>query len=294
MSKLFQLLIPSVILLSGLKAECPSIDSLPVLNSAGDNFYCAFDWADDFPWEHELPLDACLGRRFDEMDNVDMDAAGGFYIIGGLIVKAGCTLYGYSEPGFDGDLIQYDGPATFPNGCTGNSCPPVKNSINWGFSSFKCRCRQEPIICQPSDHYVTIMQCDNMDNDVEVTCSYTKTIGTTWTNDVTNSMSIDVTIKNAMSASFFEFFEAELGISGTTGYDWTHTSSEAKSDTEEFKVETVVYPNSILIIEGAEGECGGNNVKTELFRFTSTDRDGNIISQTREFGNGNNTNIIIY
>jgi len=133
------------------------------------------------------------------------------------------------------------------------------------------------------------MQCDNMNNDVETKCSYTKTIGTTWTTEASNSMSIDATIEASMSSSFFGFFSAELGLSVSTGYDWTQTSSQAKSETQEFKVEAVVHPNSILIIEGAEGNCGGNNVKTELFRFTSTDGNGNIISQKLEYFNGNNT-----
>merc|ERR1712064_222228 len=153
--------------------------------------------------------------------------------------------------GFTGDRIEYNGPATFPDSCTGNNCPPYKNGDHWGFPSFKCRCQQDPIICQPSDQYVTIMQCDNSNNDVEAKCTYTKTIGTTWTTEVSNSMSIDATIEYAMSASFFSFFSEELGISVSTGYDWTHTSSEAKSETQEFKVETVVNPHSILIIEGA-------------------------------------------
>ena len=37
-----------------------------------------------------------------------------------------------------------------------------------------------------------------------------------------------------------------------------------------------------LIIEGAEGECGGNNVKTELFRFTSINKKGDITSRSVE------------
>merc|ERR1711962_329814 len=137
-----------------------------------------------------------------------------------------------------------------------------------------------------------IMQCDNSNNDLEAKCRYVKTIGTTWTAEASKSMSIDTTIEASMSASFFSFFSTEIGVSITTGYDWGHTSSQAKSETETFEVEAVVAPYSILIIDGAEGECGGNNVKTELFRFTSTDRAGNIISQTFENMNGNNTTIV--
>merc|ERR1712126_134913 len=111
----------------------------------------------------------------------------------------------------------------------------------------------------------------------------------TWTSSASESMSIDTTIEEAMSASFFSFFSEDIGMSTTTGYDWTHTSSEAKSETEEFLVEVVVDAHSLLIIEGAEGDCGGNNVKTELFRFTSMDANGNVISQKLEYMNGNQT-----
>jgi len=292
-----QLITLFAILISPLNAECPNIDDLPVMNEAGDNFYCAFNWHDEMPWNHDIPLEACIydWMKSDYMDGYDEDhPSSSFEEFGGLIVKAGCTLYAYSESGYTGDRIEYNGPATFPDACTGGHCPPDKEGtvLYWGFPSFKCRCQQDPIICQPSDHYVTIMQCDNSNNDFEAKCTYTKTIGTTWTTEASNSMSIDTTIEASMSASFFSFFSADLGISSTTGYDWTQTSSQAKSETEEFKVETVVPPHSILIIEGAEGNCGGNNVKTELFRFTSTDGDGNIISQTLEYFNGNNTKLL--
>ena len=80
-----------------LGAECPKINDLPVLNSAGNNFYCAFDWIDSYPWTHEIPLEACNDKRYNLMDGTDWDTGHvhWFKPIGGLIVKAGCTLYGY-------------------------------------------------------------------------------------------------------------------------------------------------------------------------------------------------------
>merc|ERR1719270_2164578 len=148
------------------------------------------------------------------MDGFDADLDPAYFsYFGGLIVKAGCTLYGYSDHGYTGDRIEYNGPATFPDACTGSHCPPWTNGEAWGFPSFKCRCQQDPIICQPSDHYVTIMQCDNSNNDVEAKCTYTKTIGTTWTTEASQSMSIDTTIEGAMSVSFFSFFSLDLGYS---------------------------------------------------------------------------------
>ena len=34
-----------------------------------------------------------------------------------------------------------------------------------------------------------------------------------------------------------------------------------------------------MVIEGAQGDCGGNIVKTELFKITTVDGDGNIEDQ---------------
>merc|ERR1712126_261604 len=116
----------------------------------------------------------------------------------------------------------------------------------------------------------------------DLSCSYEKTIGTTWSSSAQESMSIDSTIEYAMHAGFFDMFSEDLGISVSTGYDWTHTSSQAQSETETFKVEAKVPPYTLLQIQGAEGDCGGNNVKTELFKTITLDSDGNILSEIIE------------
>ena len=55
-------------------------------------------------------------------------------------------------------------------------------------------------------------------------------------------MSIDSSIEYSMTAKFFDMFEESLGISVTTGYDWSKTSSQAKSETESFTVSAQVPP----------------------------------------------------
>ena len=61
-------------------------------------------------------------------------------------------------------------------------------------------------------------------------------------------MKIDETIKVSMSTSFFDLFSTDIGVSLETGYDWTHTSSRAKSETEQFHVETIVKPRKFLFL----------------------------------------------
>ena len=55
-------------------------------------------------------------------------------------------------------------------------------------------------------------------------------------------MNIDVSIQYAMEASFFKFFSESVGISESTGYDWTHTSSETKGEEKSYTASTEVAP----------------------------------------------------
>lgn len=95
-------------------------------------------------------------------------------------------------------------------------------------------------------------------------------------------MSIDTSIQYAMEAAFFKFFSESIGISVNTGYDWTHTSSEAKSEEHTYTVSTDVPPGTIYTLDSAIGRCGGNVVKTELFLATSTDCSGNVLKEVYE------------
>ena len=89
---LFSLVIPS---------ECPDNRDLPVLNEKGDQFYCAFSW--NGHGDIEL-MKACDGNRSTWMDGQDYSVTGEDYNadldtemlpVGSIMVKAGCTLYGY-------------------------------------------------------------------------------------------------------------------------------------------------------------------------------------------------------
>merc|ERR1712051_285050 len=102
-------------------------------------------------------------------------------------------------------------------------------------------------------------------------------IGTTYSTEVQNSMSIDLSIADALEASYFTLFTETLGISASTGYDWTHTSSERKSEEHSYEVDTEVPPGTIVMIDGAVGRCGGSTSKTEMFRITSYDPEGTIL-----------------
>ena len=62
-----------------------------------------------------------------------------------------------------------------------------------------------------------------------MTCSYIRTVGTSYSESVSNAFAIDASIQATMEAGFFSFFHAEIGVSANTGYDWTHVSEDTKS-----------------------------------------------------------------
>jgi len=273
-----------------IKAECPSIDSLPVMNSDSTNFFCAKTWDG---WGSVNSIEGCNIATESSMpwelykgDQMDAGCTGPYYPMGSIIVKAGCVLYGWNGCGYAGTLRQYQGPGVYPYGCPDPSntdtCPWEISGGGpwaWGQVSFKCRCEQDPITCVPTDEWERIMQCDNSDGSTATTCKYKKTIGTTYSTEVKNSMSIDLSIADALEASYFTLFSETLSISASTGYDWTHTSSEAKSEEHSYEVDTEVPPGTVVMIDGAIGRCGGSTSKTELFKISSYDQEGVLIAE---------------
>jgi len=267
--------------LASVNSECPYFKGLPVMTD-DNQFYCAHFWDE---WGAADALDACNGDIHSVLDDTDHDSGEGKYSpMGSLVVMPGCTYYGYNDYGYSGTKVTYDTTAHYyTEGCLHNvdnyrDCNRQDGNCGWhhsanegelpcGYQSYKCRCRQEPIECIPKDYWNTVMTCDNSQSAVETTCTYQKSIGTTWTQTAQNSFNIDEGIEESMKAGFFDFFEVEIGISINTGYDWTHISTEAKEEVETYTVSQIVPSHTILVIEGAEGECSGNIVKTEMFRI---------------------------
>ncbi len=109
-------------------------------------------------------------------------------------------------------------------------------SFSCRYHGFQCRCIQEPIDCVPEDGYDVTMTCDNTEGAVDAECAYTKTIGTSFEEEVENNMGIDATIEAELRAQFYGVFGAALGVSHVTGYDWNQISTAAQSEVESFEV----------------------------------------------------------
>ena len=66
-------------------------------------------------------------------------------------------------------------------------------------------------------------------------------------------MNIDATISYELKASIFEMFEEKLGVSVTTGYNWSKASSEVYNSQIEIDVKSTVKPGEVLQIQQAVG-----------------------------------------
>ena len=79
----------------------------------------------------------------------------------------------------------------------------------------------------------------------------------------------------------------KLGVSVSTGYDWTKVSSEVKEDEESIEVKVSVPPGKVLYVKQVVGLCDGNTAKTEMFQLSEASDVGGRPGHQRAANNGN-------
>merc|ERR1712136_235936 len=89
-------------------------------------------------------------------------------------------------------------------------------------------------------------------------------------------------VETAMRTGFFKSFESELGLSVTTGYDWAHVSSQTQSNSVTTTVEVEVPAYTKMKIQAAQGNCDRNTVHTDFYKTITTNKAGDIVSETVE------------
>lgn len=106
------------------------------------------------------------------------------------------------------------------------------------------------IECSPSDAYDNVLTCDGLESDVEFSCSYTETIGTTYSTEATDSMGISDEVTSTVQAGLFDIFASDIGESSTTSYDWSTTSSQTFEVSQTYEVGATVPPRTKVWFEG--------------------------------------------
>ena len=110
-----------------------------------------------------------------------------------------------------------------------------------------------------------------------------QTIGTSFSNSISESFGVDVTVEAALRSSFWGIFDSSLGFSVSTGYNWTHASDSTMSEQQTVEVKTTVAPGYLLQIQQAVGKCGSSNANTELFKIVHIEGEtGQIVKEEFE------------
>ena len=92
-----------------------------------------------------------------------------------------------------------------------------------------------------------ILWCDNLNGQTTTKCSYEQTIGTSFSESASEGMSVSESVAEAIHEGLFDIFSADLEISITTGYDWTHASEATQSEQITIKVEAEAPPGILII-----------------------------------------------
>jgi len=253
------------------RSGCPEWDELPrVQNSKfiGIRFYQGRG--------HDIPALSCNGEYFDDVNGYQISAPSGkCYDIGTLFVHTGCKLYGFCDYNYEGTYKTFEGPLFISKLPKDSFCGYYADQDIPCMLSYIVDCKQHYPDCVPSDEWKTVASYDNSGSNLPSTFTYKYVIGTSWSTQMSEGMSIDSTVSAEMSAGFFDIFETKIGASVTTGYNWNEVSTEAQSETREFSVQTDVPAGESILVQQTMGTCGGSNVNTEMFRSLSYDLEGN-------------------
>merc|ERR1711872_263322 len=252
------------------RSGCPEWDELPKVWDK--KFIATRQYRDD---GHDIPALSCNGPFWERTNGYQVSSSPGrCFGVGTIFVHAGCTMYGFHDYNYQGHYTTLEGPLFM-------SRVPVDTFGGWAVSStlacvpsYILDCRMHYPDCVPSDDWETVASFDNSNSHLDSTFTYKYTIGTSWSHEMSEGMSIDATVSAEMSAAFWDIFEVKLGFSITTGYNWNEVSTEAKSEIQEFTVKTDVPAGESIQIQQTKGKCGGSTVNTEMFRLVSTDRAG--------------------
>jgi len=186
--------------------------------------------------------------------------------MGSLIVNPGCRFILFDNHDFTGRHRVFDA----------GTYPQITRDMTFGkyatdtgvpcMSAFLSSCQQTYPTCVPRDAWETVVQLDNSRGTVPTTFTFTETVGTTFSTEIKQSFGVSLTVESEISGEFFELFEAKLGISTTTRFDWTRTDTKTRSESQSFIVNQEVPAGAKFSIQQAVGRCGASVVSTQLFR----------------------------
>eukprot|EP00092_Neocalanus_flemingeri_P091728 GFUD01116366.1.p1 GENE.GFUD01116366.1~~GFUD01116366.1.p1 ORF type:complete len:307 (+),score=28.06 GFUD01116366.1:132-1052(+) len=252
------------------RQPCPAIGDVPIVTPDRKEFYGVryYDGRG-----HPVTALSCNGDYHDRVSGYNDSAPEGEgWLMGTLYVHAGCIFYGFSDYNYEGSYKEYQGPVFL------SEVPDVfGNTCNGGIpcvDSYIVTCEQKMPDCVPDDRWTTVASFENSGSSLPSTFTYKYVIGTTWSNQMSEGFDVSITVSGELKASFWGRFEATIGVSHTTGYNWGYVSTQAKQERQEFTVETKVPGGKGIKIQQTSGSCGSSDVSTEALRSVEVMANG--------------------
>jgi len=181
---------------------------------------------------HIIPELACNGNFKEALKGEgDMRPSGDGEPMGSLLIYPGCKIYLFEEPNFEGDFVEYTGPAVMsdPKYLFGWACGSRPDPMLCP-RSYLWSCQQSFRECYPEDGWNTVTYLDNSQSSTPTTFTFSQSIG----------------------------------------YDWSQKDSTTWEDKKTYTVSQDVPGGEKVQIQAAVGYCGQNMVETKMFRVIST------------------------
>jgi len=248
----------------GNSVGCRETSDLPV--SYDKQFIGAWVWR-ELPPNGNLPAFSCAGPSQYYLSGSQGSApAGQGWPAGTIIVMPGCTFYGWGTYGWKGV------PKVIEGGQRRLYVPPnYFGSVTCGnnvgcYLSYRVDCTQQYPNCAPETNWKVIAEFDNTGSEIPATFAYKKTVGTTWSDSVTKSLSVSATVSAEISAGIDDLLSAKLSASLTTGITYSSTSTNGGSTSKEIDVQVQVDGGKKVRYEQNIAHCGGSTFNTQLIR----------------------------
>jgi len=279
------LLLPTLSLVAS--RGCPSLNEVDIFRNMTE------EWSPDVVpsfefiggrWYSEpgevIPELSCKGQ-FKEALSMEGDEhpSGDGEPMGSLLIYPGCKVYLFEEPGYEGEFVEYTGPAVMshPKYLFGWACGDRDDPMLCP-RSYLWSCQQQFPSCQPEDGWDTVTTLDNSQSNNPTTFTFAQQIGITWGHSETEGGSISTAIKNSFTVGMSCFFEWSytFDVTLTTTFNWSQQDSMTWSDVKTYTVSQTVPAGEKVEIMAAVGYCGDNKIETRMFKVVSS-RTGEVL-----------------
>jgi len=201
----------------------------------------------------------------------------------------------------DGKIKEGDG-LSFGDWTEPQQCPP-KTAIcglrtqveepqadGTGVNNIQVQCCPVPNpseFCEPQDAWDLLLECDNTQAVSETSCTYERKIGATYWNQMSASEWLTYDLYAYIGYSFPGVldslagnFQAHLGQSLSTGYNWTSSSGEVWKEETSVTVSISVPPGVRTRLFQTYGTCDFYAVRANVFKRVDTNNASFVQSES--------------